>query len=202
MRMLQEKHDEMQAWPSPSNAPSTPLNRAGFPPVVTEHGAPVTSGLHFSFATQLHLKCGSAAMRPMKTKPDYQQRASESLAKFGARVTRPRIAVLAALFASARPLSHHELEQQLADACDRVTLYRVLAWLVESNFAHRVSGEDRVWRFSAARHSDHKHAHFHCHSCGVVLCMDTVTPSAGVPKGFRLDEVELNLRGLCPECIE
>ncbi len=141
-------------------------------------------------------------MRSMKIKPDYQKLAREGLTKSGARVTRPRTAVLAALFASARPLSHHELEGDLADACDRVTLYRVLAWLVENNLAHRISGEDRVWRFSAARYSDHNHAHFHCHACGLVLCMDTVTPSAGVPKGFRLDDVELNLRGLCPECVK
>jgi Fur family transcriptional regulator, ferric uptake regulator len=85
--------------------------------------------------------------------------------------------------------------------CDRVTLYRVLAWLVEQGLAHRVSGEDRVWRFSVEQHADHRHAHFHCSGCGTVFCMDAQTRAPDLPKGFQLEDMELTLRGFCPECV-
>lgn len=141
-------------------------------------------------------------MRAMKDTPDFDQRARDYLGRHGARITRARCAVLARLFASARPLSHHELEQQLADVCDRVTLYRVLNWLVDQGMAHRVSAEDRVWRFSVENHADHRHAHFHCHGCGMVFCMDARARPPAMPQGFRLQDVEMTLRGLCPECVE
>jgi Fur family transcriptional regulator, ferric uptake regulator len=152
------------------------------------------------FATQLHLWAGFAAMPPMSNMSDFHKQARERLAGREVRVTRARCAVLATLLASARPLSHHELESQLSSACDRVTLYRVLAWLVEQRLAHRVSGEDRVWRFSVDNHANHRHAHFHCSACGMVFCMDATTRPPALPEGFRLDDVELTLRGTCPEC--
>jgi Fur family ferric uptake transcriptional regulator len=141
-------------------------------------------------------------MLPMTDSSDFDLRARQWLARHGARVTRARCAVLARLFASARPLSHHELELQLADVCDRVTLYRVLNWLVDQGMAHRVSAEDRVWRFSVESHADHRHAHFHCHGCGMVFCMDAKARAPAVPQGFQLENVEMTLRGLCPECVQ
>lgn len=140
-------------------------------------------------------------MPAMTTLTDFESLARQSLAGRGVRVTRARSAVLAGLLASARPLSHHELEQQLAAACDRVTLYRVLAWLVEQGLAHRVSGEDRVWRFSVEQHADHRHAHFHCSGCATVFCMDAQARAPDLPSGFQLEDVELTLRGLCPGCV-
>lgn len=137
----------------------------------------------------------------MTENTDFHLRARECLVRHGARITRARCAVLAILFASARPLSHHELELQLADICDRVTLYRVLNWLVQQGMAHRVSSEDRVWRFSVETHADHRHAHFHCNACGMVFCMDAKARAPSLPTGFQLQDVEMTLRGLCPECV-
>lgn len=138
----------------------------------------------------------------MSTIPVFQQQARDRLSTRGARITKARCAVLAALLAADRPLSHHDLERQLEDLCDRVTLYRVLAWLVEEKLAHRVSGENRVWRFNADHSSDHGHghAHFHCNGCGAVFCMEAKARVPAVPDGFQLEAAELILRGLCREC--
>lgn len=120
----------------------------------------------------------------------------------GVRSTAARVAVLDVLLATPRALTHQEIAEQTADGLDRVTLYRTLDWLVEQGLAHRIEGQDRVWRFNSASREDNAHAHFHCRSCGRVFCLEQVMPAVAVslPKGYRLDRADLNLHGLCPEC--
>lgn len=121
----------------------------------------------------------------------------------GARSTVARVAVLDVLLATPRALTHQEIAEQTAEGLDRVTLYRTLDWLVEQGFAHRIEGQDRVWRFNSAARENNAHAHFHCHACGRVFCLEQVMPAVAVslPRGYRLDRADLNLHGLCPECV-
>jgi len=85
-----------------------------------------------------------------------------------------------------------------------VTLYRVLEWLTEQGLVHKVSGEDRIWRFSAAGHRPARrggHAHFVCRSCGKVICLDqTRLPSIPLPAGYRRRDVEVTIKGSCDQC--
>lgn len=121
----------------------------------------------------------------------------------GERVTPARAAVFALLHESRRALSHQEIEAALgrANPLDRVTLYRVLDWLVDQGFAHKVAGFDRVWRFSIARESHERHAHFQCSGCGKVVCLaDVATRRVPLPRGFRSDSVEVTVKGRCAEC--
>jgi len=123
----------------------------------------------------------------------------------GERITPARLAVFAALLEARRALSHHEIESALGAGhpVDRVTLYRVLEWLVAQGLAHRIAGLDRVWRFGLAdrdpRGKHDGHAHFQCHRCGKVVCLaDVTTRRVPVPRGFRSEAVEV--KGLCAEC--
>jgi Fur family ferric uptake transcriptional regulator len=128
----------------------------------------------------------------------------------GARVTHPRVRVLAALLGAGEALSHLELQRRLelapdAEAVDRVTVYRVLDWLVERDLAHRVSGPDRVFRFSARPSGHSMHGHFRCAACGRMFCLDE-SPGLGrvikamLPAGFSSDAVELTVSGRCAAC--
>jgi Fur family ferric uptake transcriptional regulator len=130
---------------------------------------------------------------------------SELIAAHGGRVTRTRVTVLDLLRASRQPLSHDEVAEALRNADvphDRVTLYRTLDWLVASGIAHRLAGDDRVWRFSVATTQAHQHAHFHCDSCGQLFCLENVMPAIAVslPDGYRMDRADLTLHGACPSC--
>jgi len=136
----------------------------------------------------------------------YRYRAEERLRRTGARVTRPRIEVLAMLLAAPRALTHHEIERQVNRALgiDRVTIYRVLEWLTAHGLAHRISGDDRVWRFNAAEDErTHEHAHFKCNDCGDVICLDKAIAARSVPlpTGYRTQEIELTVKGLCADCV-
>lgn len=133
----------------------------------------------------------------------YYVQAETMIRGTGARLTRPRLEVLAALLAAERTLTHHEVEKRLnlAHGIDRVTVYRVLDWLTANGLAHKIAGDDRVWRYNAAGHA-HEHAHFKCNRCGTVICLDEpgTKPAIKLPTGFRPQQVELTVKGLCAGC--
>lgn len=129
----------------------------------------------------------------------------ELLAKAGARVTPAREGVLDILIATPQAMSHLEVELAARERgleADRVTLYRVLDWLVNQGIAHKIEGRDRVWRFNAVAAADHGHVHFHCTHCGRVFCLEQAQPRVvpKLPPGFRFEKAELTLQGVCPQC--
>lgn len=131
---------------------------------------------------------------------------AQALVRTHGRATAARVRVLSALLTADSALSHGELESILAHTggIDRVTIYRVLDWLIERGLAHRLAGEDRVWRFSASPGSraPHDHAHFHCDGCGRTYCLDALRPvfALSLPAGFHYRAAELTLYGSCPRC--
>jgi Fur family ferric uptake transcriptional regulator len=133
-----------------------------------------------------------------------QQLAAARVRASGGRVTAARVQVLAALLSRGGALRHHELEDVLGPRpLDRVTLYRVLDWLVARGLAHRISGTGRARRFSAADRGHDAHAHFQCDRCGKLVCLERVRtrrrPPA-VPRGFRAEGVEVTVKGVCARC--
>lgn len=141
------------------------------------------------------------------------EQARDRVRATGARVTGARIKVLAALMDAGEALAHNEVQRRLEQGdshefLDRVTLYRVLDWLVEAGLAHRVSGSDRAWRYSAQVPENAggvQHGHFKCRQCERVFCMDSPPGLhsqllATLPAGFTCDEFELTVLGRCATC--
>ena len=86
---------------------------------------------------------------------------------------------------------------------DRVTLYRILDSLVDCGLALKAVDPRGVFRFSSAsaRHRHVDHVHFSCTGCGGVFCLKARPPAPPqLPRGFRLKQVEFDLRGLCAGC--
>jgi len=139
-----------------------------------------------------------------RSKPLQTSSESERIRALGARVTPARVDILRLLEQAERALSHRDVEEVLHEAYDRVTIYRVLEWLVEQGLAHRVADADRVFRFSpvSAQGAEHaQHAHFRCEACGKVYCLDEVLLSVPhLPEGFSGHSVEYNISGQCPAC--
>lgn len=121
----------------------------------------------------------------------------------GVKVTPGRVRVLDALAAATQPMSHADLEAQLPDA-DRVTLYRVLDSLVACGLALKAVDARGVFRFSASgtQREHDGHVHFRCTGCGGVFCLKAAPPPPPkLPRGFRLAEVEYDVRGTCANCV-
>lgn len=137
-----------------------------------------------------------------------RSRARDLLQAADGRVTPARLAVLEILLGSAAALSHHEIEESIERrglGVDRVTLYRVLDWLVDRDLAHRIAAADRVWRFNAVdRMLAGEHAHFHCTQCGQIICLSGPGPVAvpALPPGFLRERTEINIHGRCARCAD
>lgn len=131
--------------------------------------------------------------------------ANQIIQEAGLRPTANRLAVLDALLRSDNPLTHQELLGLLSVShdFDRVTLYRVLDWLLANDIVHKVAGDNRAWRFQLnATNTSHRHAHFECTHCGKIYCLDEVSPRIPkLPENFQADSIELNIKGRCAACL-
>ena len=156
----------------------------------------------------MHAHALPAVVAPALIPAAAQALARRLVKESGGRNTESRRNVLACLIAAVRALSHAEIEAQLAATdLDRVTLYRVLEWLVEHSLAHRVgglSGFDRAMRFAFSRpESPSTHGHFQCVQCGTTLCLvEVAVPVLPVPSGIQLQGIELAAFGFCAGCSE
>ncbi|UJP02796.1 MAG: transcriptional repressor [Nitrosomonas sp.] len=135
----------------------------------------------------------------------FHHTAEDMIRHNGGRATAGRIGILAILLAEQHAITHREIEQRLPQEqqLDRVTLYRALEWLAEKNLIHKVTSDDRAWRYHANRDvQSHQHAHFKCTCCAQVICLDKLPVERNwpLPAGYRFQEIELTVKGLCANC--
>jgi len=144
---------------------------------------------------------------------DPQQFAESQLRGASVRVTDARVNVLTTLLGARSALSHQDVQDSLP-SMDRVTLYRALDCLIEAGLAHRIAGDDRVFRYSADAMSQrdenthHQHGHFQCTRCAKVFCLDSIgeaellhkTLQETLGKGFQSHDIEFTIKGWCAEC--
>ncbi len=145
-------------------------------------------------------------MSAMYTHDSLHDNAVRLIQARGAGATAARVQVLRLLLAVDATVSHQQLSQTASDEShplDKVTLYRVLDWLVARGLAHSVTGQDRVRRFGAA-HVHHGHAHFECDACGQLFCLpDRATlPMPDAPDGFEAHHVDVTVHGNCADCTQ
>jgi Fur family transcriptional regulator, stress-responsive regulator len=121
------------------------------------------------------------------------------------RVTRPRLAVLAAV----HDHPHAETDSiisvvrtELGDVSTQA-VYDVLRALTDAGLVRRIEPAGSVARYEA-RVADNHH-HVVCRSCGAVADVDCAvghTPclTASDDHGYSIDEAEVTYWGLCPAC--
>lgn len=131
-------------------------------------------------------------------------KADQMIQEIGERPTVMRNAVLNVLLGAGSALAHPEILERLTKLgeFDRVTVYRVLDWLVLHGLAHKVAGTGRACRFQAT-HADttHRHAHFQCRECGRICCLSEIKPELSkFPEHFTIESIELNIKGICDDC--
>ena len=117
--------------------------------------------------------------------------------------TSARVLVLDTLLSASLPLSHPEIQKQITEPIDRVTIYRVLDWLSTQGFVHSVISPDKTRRFKAnTHHTQHQHAHFECTVCGQVYCLDKVDDAItlSLPDRFIAKNIHLSINGICANC--
>ena len=117
--------------------------------------------------------------------------------------TSARVLVLDTLLSASLPLSNPEIQKQITEPIDRVTIYRVLDWLSTQGFVHSVISPDKTRRFKASsQHTQHQHAHFECTACGQVYCLDEANDAIthSLPTNFVATSIHLTISGVCAAC--
>ena len=136
-------------------------------------------------------------------------RASTTLQKAGQRLTRHRVAVMATLRTSDRPVTAEEVAK--LSGVPLSTAYRNLAELCDAGVAVRVGGADRTDRFEMAESlTSHHHHHLVCTECGVVKDFDPSPQlerliakemqSLMVSAGFAESHHLFDVHGVCGDC--
>ncbi|MCE0767961.1 transcriptional repressor [Pseudonocardia kujensis] len=121
------------------------------------------------------------------------------------RVTRPRVAVLAAVHDN----PHADTDTILAAArgahvqVSHQAVYDVLRVLAAAGLVRRIQPAGLVSRYEARVGDDHHHVV--CRSCGAIADVDCAvgaTPclTAAEDRGFAIEEAEVIYWGLCPVC--
>ena len=121
------------------------------------------------------------------------------------RVTRPRLAVLAAVHAH----PHADTESLIRAVRDDLgevshqAVYDVLRALTSAGLVRRIEPQGSVARYEA-RVGDNHH-HVVCRGCGSIADVDCAvdeTPclTASDDHGFVIDEAEVTYWGTCPDC--
>ena len=122
-------------------------------------------------------------------------------------VTRPRVAVLAAVHGHPHADTHSIIDLVRADLghVSQQTVYDGLQALTDAGLVRRIHPAGSVARYES-RVGDNHH-HVVCRSCGAIADVDCAVGdapclTASDDHGFEIDEAEVVYRGMCPACLE
>jgi Fur family ferric uptake transcriptional regulator len=128
------------------------------------------------------------------------------LKNFRLRSTPTRQEILRLFLRKDYALSHSDIENEIAEEIDRVTVYRTLKTFFDRGLIHKVLDDGGSLKYalcteacSGSQHR-HEHVHFKCTECGQTNCLNIDIPSVKLPKGYVPKEVNLLMQGTCPNC--
>jgi Fur family transcriptional regulator, ferric uptake regulator len=130
----------------------------------------------------------------------------KTLHQKGIRPTAMRLLVLDYLLKQSAAVSLSDLETFFHRA-DRITLYRSLKTFEEKGLVHSIDDGSGAVKYALCPDScnpqehDDLHVHFFCNQCQVTLCLpSTHIPEIALPSGFKTEEVNLVVKGICSTC--
>lgn len=122
------------------------------------------------------------------------------------RSTVAKSAILDLIEKSNVALSQPDIQAQIGDLCNRVTIYRVLDRLVDEGAVHKIIDLDGLTKFMSCHKCEdehdhtHHHIHFHCTKCGDVTCLHHVIPQFVLPQSYIVNDVNFMVSGICKNC--
>ena len=128
------------------------------------------------------------------------------LKNFRLRSTPTRQEILHLFLKKDYALSHSDIESEIADDIDRVTVYRTLKTFFDKGLIHKVLDDGGSLKYAlctgacSETEHQHEHVHFKCLQCGQTNCLDVEIPNVKLPKGYKSKEVNLLIQGTCQNC--
>jgi Fur family ferric uptake transcriptional regulator len=131
---------------------------------------------------------------------------AQILKDFKLRSTPNRVAILHAFLRREYALSHGDVERDVPPSFDRVTVYRTLKTFLDKGLIHKVLDDEGTLKYALCNeacttaHHHHDHVHFKCTKCGQTNCLSIEIPAVKLPKGYRANEVNVLIQGVCESC--
>lgn len=128
------------------------------------------------------------------------------LTKRDIKPTAMRELVLKVLTDQTTAISLSELEIKFGKA-DRVTLYRTLKTFEENKLIHSIDDGTGSVKYALCLDTCEcnpadLHVHFKCEKCKKTYCLNEVpVPEIILPVGFRLNSINMVVKGKCPGCL-
>lgn len=126
----------------------------------------------------------------------------------GVRPTAVRMLVYNYIKNSDHPVSLIDIETGL-DTVDRSTVSRSLAIFLKHDLIHSIDDGSGVGKYEVCRAEDNHHSihdmhvHFRCRKCEQTICLKTTSiPEVELPSGFKAENINYVITGLCDRCRE
>lgn len=119
--------------------------------------------------------------------------------------TAMRELVLKVLTEQDRAISLADLEQKF-DNADKTTLYRTLKTFEENKLIHSIDDGTGSVKYALCKetcqcHPEDLHVHFHCTKCQQTYCLNDISiPSIDLPTNFKLETINMVVKGICSNC--
>lgn len=132
---------------------------------------------------------------------------SETLLRdFKLRSTPNRQEILHLFLQKNHALSHGDIEKEIENSLDRVTVYRTLKTFLDKGLIHKVLDDEGSLKYALCNEActtaehHHDHIHFKCTACGQTYCLNIDVPPVKLPKGYMANAVNLLIQGICERC--
>lgn len=128
------------------------------------------------------------------------------LKNFRLRSTPSRQEILHLFLRKEYALSHGDIEKEINNDLDRVTVYRTLKTFLDRGLIHKVLDDEGALKYALCNEActtaehHHNHVHFKCTKCGQTNCLNIEIPSVKLPKGYKPTELNLLIQGVCESC--
>ncbi len=128
------------------------------------------------------------------------------LKNFNLRSTATRQQIVRLFLKKNHALSHGDIEKEITDVLDRVTVYRTLKTFLDKGLIHKVLDDEGSLKYALCNEActitghHHDHVHFKCEACGQTNCLNIDVPSIKLPKGYKANAVNLLVQGICERC--
>ena len=120
--------------------------------------------------------------------------------------TESRRGILSLFLNSGDALTHGDIEKEVGEKYDRVTIYRTLQTFAEKGIIHTIPTADNAVLYALCKeceegHHHDDHVHFICTNCEKTICLDdVVSPKIELPEGYVSGNVQVVIHGICKDC--
>ena len=141
------------------------------------------------------------------------KKTEKTLSKYGIRPTEMRMKTYEYLQRKRYAVSLFDIKKSFLEksetnkTANKTTFYRAINLFLEKGMVHQIDDGTGIKKFAFSRESneDRKttdlHMHFYCTNCEETSCLPNSLPTEYLPKGYKTNEVNLILKGICKKCV-